>query len=102
MRTDRAIGAILVLKRFATKFRFARERMGCNVDSCGALMRQTTDSAMQTDPTFQCSAAASRRFTGVGELERSGYIPKGSAMERETGDAGQAINQPLIPAKVFP
>lgn len=31
--------------------------------------------------------ASARRFTGVGELERTGYIPPGSAVERE-GDAG--------------
>lgn len=30
-----------------------------------------------------------RRFTGAGELERAGYIPAGSAAERE-GNAGVA------------
>jgi hypothetical protein len=32
----------------------------------------------------QGETAAERKFTGVGELERTGYIPDGSAAERET------------------
>lgn len=35
-----------------------------------------------------------RRFRGVGELERTGYIPAGSAAEREAGAAEEVKRRP--------
>jgi len=40
------------------------------------------------------SAPVTRRFVGVGELERTGYIPEGSSAEREASNVTQQAREP--------
>lgn len=52
----------------------------------GASFEEAVDKAMERDHWERSALAATeadRRFFGVGELERTGYIPTGSADERE-------------------
>jgi len=52
----------------------------------GASFEEAVDKAMERDHWERSALAATeaaRKFCGVGELERTGYIPAGSADERE-------------------
>jgi len=93
-------------------FRLALSRLSQEIERLRAALAQCyehlddqykivgiVDAALAGVPPYEFSRAAdettARRFTGVGELERSGYIPAGSAVERES-ERNEPVSRPVM------